>query len=431
MVRILLLTMECLPHFSGNGTLSQSVVRALKSQGHLVMVVCGAPQNDATVACNVVMPFASGAEQLTAANTAAPVSATSSHGDNAINAPIRDVGDCSIMRVPLSVFRLLNRQSAHVEFADSVGKNVVADAVKAFAADVVVGVDWTSVAPFEKLRDAGAVSRDIKYIYYNFSVFHRHSNASLDDRAFYLARERCACRLAARILCLNSADADVLRALLLPRVDVTANADDVDISADVAANVVDDISNDVAVNVDDNISNDVQTVIEKNESVDVCVLLCPLRRQIELLARASIRNSVGGAISDDKNALTSSTSPIATRTTTTTTTTMTTTADSSASTTVVARAPRREFISCVCRLSQEKRVHVFVDLCTALAPHLRRLRLRPFLCGAEADKAYAADVKSKLSDACPDAVFADFLSADELADVFRRSVVNVHPPLCT
>uniref|UniRef100_A0A7S0QB38 Glycosyl transferase family 1 domain-containing protein n=1 Tax=Coccolithus braarudii TaxID=221442 RepID=A0A7S0QB38_9EUKA len=93
-----------------------------------------------------------------------------------------------------------------------------------------------------------------------------------------------------------------------------------------------------------------------------------------------------------------------------------------------ALADCRKFVVCVVRLSPEKAPMLFAQLVGAIAPELRALGLVPLMCGAAADAEYAMQVKAALRSASVDALLIDeFLGPDDLAALFARSVINIHP----
>eukprot|EP01065_Artemidia_motanka_P000046 TRINITY_DN10010_c0_g1_i2.p1 TRINITY_DN10010_c0_g1~~TRINITY_DN10010_c0_g1_i2.p1 ORF type:complete len:486 (+),score=155.27 TRINITY_DN10010_c0_g1_i2:57-1460(+) len=94
------------------------------------------------------------------------------------------------------------------------------------------------------------------------------------------------------------------------------------------------------------------------------------------------------------------------------------------------QSQRRYLVSCV-RLSPEKRAHVFADAVARLgAGFLSQHGVVPVICGAHANKTYAASVVQSLRAVAPDAVVEpDFLGAQRLGDLFSAALLNVHPPL--
>lgn len=103
---------------------------------------------------------------------------------------------------------------------------------------------------------------------------------------------------------------------------------------------------------------------------------------------------------------------------------------------------RRVLVVCGVRLSRDKNAELFAELVAALASAPQRdadattssswarRRLVPVLFGAAADPEYALAVKAKLRSACPAAVVIDeFVGPADLAFIFSRAVLNVHPSL--
>ena len=91
----------------------------------------------------------------------------------------------------------------------------------------------------------------------------------------------------------------------------------------------------------------------------------------------------------------------------------------------------RRYIACCVRLTADKNALFFVDVIAELVKSKRLpSTVIPMLFGAPADAQYAELVKSKLRAVAPTAIVADaFLTCEDMAAIFCRSVLNVHPSL--
>lgn len=91
---------------------------------------------------------------------------------------------------------------------------------------------------------------------------------------------------------------------------------------------------------------------------------------------------------------------------------------------------QQRFLTCCVRLAPEKNAALFADLVELLAPTLQQLDITPLLCGAGGDAALAASVRARVAAAVPGAVVVtSFLTPAQLACVWTRTVLNIHPPL--
>jgi len=90
----------------------------------------------------------------------------------------------------------------------------------------------------------------------------------------------------------------------------------------------------------------------------------------------------------------------------------------------------REYLLCSVRRSSEKNPELFIDLCERLwtaNPSLSRVK--PFICGASQSEEYSNRLVNRLLKVCPSAIIKGILTAPELVEVYKKTVLNVHPSL--
>jgi len=73
-----------------------------------------------------------------------------------------------------------------------------------------LGVDWSSIPAFQQIIEQKAIDPKTPFIYFNYKVYHRCTGFSSEDLEFYFQKEKEACNLANRILCLSSNDSSIL-----------------------------------------------------------------------------------------------------------------------------------------------------------------------------------------------------------------------------
>lgn len=113
-----------------------------------------------------------------------------------------------IHAVPCDVWKRLDRYSSWEQFGrDSIQHSTV---VEAFNPDVVIGVDWTSVAVFHTLKQAGSLSSSVPFVYMNFRIAMNSTGITDDDREFYRIKETEAMNSAAVRVALCQMDAELL-----------------------------------------------------------------------------------------------------------------------------------------------------------------------------------------------------------------------------
>jgi hypothetical protein len=161
---------EC---FSGNGILSQALVRGLStassssssSSGVRVLVVCGKPSGDEVQTSSL----------------------SSMHAT-------RGVVDVVYVTVPRDKWFKLTLDGAWKEFADGCAREDVRQSVRQFAPRVTLGVDWSSHAAVQ------SIGMPIPYVMTAFRIFSQN-----DER--HLACERDAVQMAAGVVALCGSDA--------------------------------------------------------------------------------------------------------------------------------------------------------------------------------------------------------------------------------
>ncbi len=302
----------------------------------------------------------------------------------------------------------LDRSSAWAEWADGAIEH--AEAVKRFDPHVIIGTDWTASGVYRSLLAAKAIRPSTPYLYSCLRVFTINPSNFEDDTSFYRAAEADACGIAMQsggggaIAVLSSGDKIEMEKLIAQAQNRTALNPQTATAATAAVVVTAPVP----------------------ALPRIAILHPPLRRDIELIASASASAEskspvAGGGGGGGGDAISIST------------------------------GNERVYVTCCCRLSPEKNVSLFIDLCIALKDSVfaaplpvppesdavdaksdladspkkqkRRSRLIPFVCGAG-----GADLKQKLRAAFgANCEVHDFLTPDQLADVFRRSVLNVHP----
>eukprot|EP00048_Salpingoeca_helianthica_P008326 m.121367 g.121367 ORF g.121367 m.121367 type:complete len:405 (-) comp14574_c3_seq1:21-1235(-) len=303
-LRVLLVSLEFAdPIFSGNGVLARSVARGLLALGHVVLVLSAIPAN------------------------------SSAH----VSGQLDTLGITTLaVPVPPDTWGRLDRHSGWEAFEHGAGAH--REAIRTFAPDVVVGVDWTGHRAFQGIygdTDCAAPP----FVFLCFRMFTKSVELHKDpsDLAFYTTKERDAVAAARAAVALCRADAVALREHATTPVHV------------VFPPVRDDIIE--ALRTEDEMPS-------KNDATDTSYFLC--------------------------NA----------------------------------------------RLSPEKNVMLFAEICVRLCTRLEQAHIVPVLAGAVADVEYAARVRATLAKGCPSAIIQDrFLGAVSLLPFYRRSALNFHPAL--
>eukprot|EP00928_Gymnodinium_smaydae_P049377 TRINITY_DN33122_c0_g1_i1.p1 TRINITY_DN33122_c0_g1~~TRINITY_DN33122_c0_g1_i1.p1 ORF type:complete len:421 (+),score=41.33 TRINITY_DN33122_c0_g1_i1:140-1402(+) len=190
-MRVLYVSLEFVEPFSGNGTATQSFVRALAKLGAEVCVLCAYPASDD--------------KAVRSANDAssAMINAATTGWEGK---PV--TGVC----IPVPVWKLHGRTSSWAEFAGGVKSEFVQDALTHFMSggiDVVVGVDWEANAAYEALLASVPAVAGAPYVYYNYRVYFDNTSNTEADKMFYLEQERSALALSKEqcYICLCNSDA--------------------------------------------------------------------------------------------------------------------------------------------------------------------------------------------------------------------------------
>ena len=300
----------------------------------------------------------------------------------------RDASDDDVWAVRLPAhctWKRLDREGPWEEFRD-LAPSLVGDVVR-YRPTHAVAVDWHGMLAWRAILEGAGPGSGLggcKAVYYNFRVYSA-SAFGVDDDGFYAEKERLACRHADRVVCLSGKDRDSLVGLM-----------------------------------EGDGGHDAE--LSREKSGGISVLYPPLRGDICELARREAQSveatGEGGSVSGQL--------PEAARQA------IERLADATDSKNV--GDIDRCFITCAVRMSPEKAPHNFVRLLRSLggADFLRRNNLIPVLCGARSVEDYAEgvvrDFESLFSDDdWPRIVIDHHLGPEELAAVFSRSVLNVHP----
>jgi hypothetical protein len=373
---ILLISLEYLsPIFSGNGQYARSIVRGLLQQGNNVCIVSGRREN-------------------------VPFNSSDAPGTTIIDVPI-----------PVEKWGRLDRSGAWSEFASGCSSDRVVTAVQGFFQDglktssvmsSVMVVDWSAFPAWQTLQ--GFLQRQslqsqmqpslwlsVRTCYLNFRIFttstdlHRPIESTTGeeesggDLGFYQRMEIRAIRGTTVSVALCRRDALHLAALGL--------------------------------GVCPNSSNLIYSKISSQEQVlpdfpltprfpDVKIVLPPLRGDLAKLAQSSSK------ISEWNSKQIGYEDPAVTETL------------------------QKCLITSVVRLSREKNTHVFAEVVHNLSEFLQARGLRPFLCGSAPDLEYATSVRTIISDSHPTPLLVSaFLGTSDMAAIFSRSCINIHPAL--
>eukprot|EP00755_Sulcionema_specki_P000948 Sspe_Gene.116052::Locus_104361_Transcript_1_1_Confidence_1.000_Length_1191::g.116052::m.116052 len=173
-MRIVFLTTELTHPFSGNGTASQSFMRALVGQGHDVFAVTCSPTDKEPVVLD-----------------GSAIGVVASHPG------FRGVA------IPVETWRVHGRCGPHEEFARGVA--AAAEGLECFGrADVVLGVDWEVAAAYVRLGDA---LRGAPLVLYCYRVYSHNSDNTPETARWYEVQEKEAIQLAqGRVLVLCRTD---------------------------------------------------------------------------------------------------------------------------------------------------------------------------------------------------------------------------------
>jgi glycosyltransferase involved in cell wall biosynthesis len=375
---ILLLSLEYLsPIFSGNGSYARCIVRGLIQQGFDVCIVSGRREN-------------------------APYDITDTPGTRIIDIPI-----------PIEKYGRLDRTSAWNEFALGCSSDQVVTAVTKFFQDisqisVVMVVDWSAFPAWQALH--GALQRSLKIdskidsymfewnlirtCYLNFRVFttstdlHRPIETTKDeeesggDLGFYQRAEVRALRGSTVSVALCRRDALHLLALSL--------------------GICPNSSNPIYSNKQSLQEVNLLDFPSQSLLADIRIVLPPLREDLATLAVTE-----SSMLTNEwNNKRIGYEDP------------------------VVDKGIQRCLITSVVRLSREKSTHLFAQAIQDVSEYLQVRNIQPFLCGSAPDLVYATSVRSMIAAAHPSPLLVSaFLGPTDMAAIFSRSCINVHPAL--
>eukprot|EP00742_Colponemidia_sp_Colp-10_P009264 GILJ01010090.1.p1 GENE.GILJ01010090.1~~GILJ01010090.1.p1 ORF type:complete len:405 (-),score=41.48 GILJ01010090.1:147-1361(-) len=165
------------PLFSGNGTLTRSLVASCLAEGHSVLVACGKWKE-----------------------TIGPTLPDSFCSDK------MNSGSLQVAPVLLDSWYRTDKHCAYEQFAK--GAEEIAPRVAEYGPDVVLLVDWTALLILERLTHVSASS--VPVVSYIFCLYQCLSNNTEDDIQFYKDVEDRLCDRSRSILCLCPRDARVL-----------------------------------------------------------------------------------------------------------------------------------------------------------------------------------------------------------------------------
>ncbi|KXZ56199.1 hypothetical protein GPECTOR_1g172 [Gonium pectorale] len=274
-------------------------------------------------------------------------------------------GVYAIAQLPVSSWHRLDAGAPWREYAAGALSDDVAEAVRAFAPQLVLAVDWSSLPAARNLRPA---CRGAPLVFLNYRVFSR--TAAGEDLELVSGFESAAMEESILTVALSRSDAEYLvshvsrkgsqAAATLPKVLLPALREDVR----------------------------------------------QLRPPAELLRLAeALRGApLAGAEGQQGEC-------------------------AAAKAEAVAAMAARSYLSCVVRLSPEKEPERFVDVVEAMAAKglLEQHSLTPLLLGAANDE-YAQALKARLRAAAPQSVILErFVGPSELADLYRQTRLNFHP----
>ncbi|GFH50128.1 hypothetical protein CTEN210_06604 [Chaetoceros tenuissimus] len=282
---------------------------------------------------------------------------------------------------PQCSWKRLDRSCAHQEYATLCQQSDILQKIQKFDPNHIIAVDWHGMLAYKAI--ASKCELECKIIYYNFRVYsssswdhpasnHGEKNEQSDDE-FYKEQEQMCCRIADAIICLANHDLQMLQRL---------------------------------------IREDKSIVDQSNKMKKIKILFPPLRGDILALAEKYETSSepfdsylpiqarvAMEKLSDEGHSL-----------------------------------PKRCFITCCTRLSPEKAPHHFITLLQNLGGEdfLKKNSWVPVLCGAKSVSDYAETIIKDFRSICkewPCVVIDHHLGAQELAALFLKTAVNVHPCL--
>jgi hypothetical protein len=115
-----------------------------------------------------------------------------------------DKGDVPSCLVPVPRWRRLDMEACYLEFAAGAAAKHHAR-IASFDADIVLGVDWTSLHAYRALIDCVSLKTSVPLVYLNFRVFHRNMPITPAEFEFFsrVEREMCEASRLCIALCQN------------------------------------------------------------------------------------------------------------------------------------------------------------------------------------------------------------------------------------
>ncbi|PNH12500.1 hypothetical protein TSOC_000582 [Tetrabaena socialis] len=343
-MRFLFLTLEFRTGtFSGNGVYATAQVRALAAAGHELFVVSARP----------------------------------GHAE----VPDDACGAKSIIEIPVQTWHRLDAGAPWREYAAGVLDEAVGEAVRAFAPEAVLGVDWSAL---QAARNLAPYCGGAPYVYLNYRVFTR--TATGEDLELVRSLEAAAMAEALLTVALSRSDAEFLashvaasgeggdgqrRQKELPPVLLPA------------------------------LREDVRQIAPPPEFLEAAASGPAASNEAEAAAVGVYDGDGGTGAAVGPAAAASEPTP----------------------------SPARPYLSCVVRLSPEKEPERFVAVVEAMAAQgvLARHRLKPLMLGVAEDE-YAQGLKARLRAAAPDSTILErFIGPRDLAALFCQTRLNFHP----
>ncbi|KAG1669501.1 hypothetical protein FOA52_015668 [Chlamydomonas sp. UWO 241] len=388
-LRVLFITLEFSSGtFSGNGIYAQSQVRALAGLGHQVFVISARPH---------------------------------AHGTE----PGSTQGAVRVVEVPVSSWGRLCAAAPYAEFATGGASPEVATAVAAFAPDVAMGVDWSSLPLYRALAQQLAQQQAAvpPLVYLNYRVFSRTAQGPELELVSRLERE--AMQEAVLTVALSRSDSQYLSELL-----ASAGTGE-------GTGAIGGCGGEGA-------AEGAAGVAARHQAP--AVLLPALREDMRTAGTTSETSrgdagsdggggggggggrcdggggggsggcgagggDGGGSVGGDCSAEAGGGAAAA------------------AAAAAQSFASSRPYLACCVRLSPEKEPHRFVELVEALAALPGGLDgVTPLLVAGTADDQYARLLKARLRAAAPSSVVLEsFLGPQQLAELYGKTRLNVHP----
>ncbi|KAA6428956.1 MAG: hypothetical protein FRX49_01066 [Trebouxia sp. A1-2] len=437
--------------FSGNGVYARSQVRSLCKQQCEVLIICGKPVDHA--------------------------------------GPSQTEGAAHLIEVTVPVWGRLDRLCSWAELAEQSESDAVVEQVASFQPSAILGVDWSSLPVYKALSTAlQAKGLHVPpYIYMNYRVYLR--TCLSEDAEFMQGMESAAAATAAAVIALSRSDADFIKRHLLPPqksaacvtvllpalrsdmaalslpydMDVQHNKLDSTHTASAACIVLPRAHSNASTAAQDSSQPAATAAVARGANDDSS----PSKATSDIAARAVDESPIRSIIK--QTSLGARVSPSIGRRTTPFS--ISTPNDSDGvessvddqSTFVRAlqdhhasadgllhqevssqecMAPAhyaessndscsRPYLTCCVRLSPEKQPHRFVELVEELAHQgmVQQLGIIPVMC-ASATTPYALALVARLQAAAPNCILhTQFLGPEELAKIYSKTRLNIHPCL--